>query len=181
MGIGLSNPDTGSNCSSICSSASTLSSATMCAQPQLSSAMAYGAAPSFDFMMRRTFFDTAVCQHPARVVISACRHPAEQPLRRHMHPRRSRSMALPARRSIRAGAGHRGVQPRIRLSWVTAPARVLLLCCSEVDGGMIQPSARQLESLFVWRMHSLFKAGPRSPPTTRASRANPLHTGQSDL
>jgi hypothetical protein len=51
--------DTKSNCSSICSSASTLSSATICAQPQLSSAMAYGNAPSFDFMTHRTYFDTA--------------------------------------------------------------------------------------------------------------------------
>ncbi len=49
----------GTNCSSVCSSASTLASATLCTQPQLSfvSAMEISAAPSFDFMMQRSHFD----------------------------------------------------------------------------------------------------------------------------
>jgi hypothetical protein len=51
--------DPGSNCSSVCSSASTLSSATMCAQPQqsFSNSMANGAAPSFDFVFHRARLD----------------------------------------------------------------------------------------------------------------------------
>jgi hypothetical protein len=52
----ISNP--GSNCSSICSSASTLSAATMCLQLQVSSEMASGVAPSFNFQKHRAYCDT---------------------------------------------------------------------------------------------------------------------------
>jgi hypothetical protein len=57
--------DQGSNFSSICSSASTLSSATMCTQPQLSfaNAMVNDTAPSFNFMMHRVPLD-ATTHHP---------------------------------------------------------------------------------------------------------------------
>eukprot|EP00291_Cryptomonas_curvata_P006067 CAMPEP_0172180150 /NCGR_PEP_ID=MMETSP1050-20130122/17043_1 /TAXON_ID=233186 /ORGANISM="Cryptomonas curvata, Strain CCAP979/52" /LENGTH=93 /DNA_ID=CAMNT_0012853171 /DNA_START=346 /DNA_END=627 /DNA_ORIENTATION=+ len=49
----------------------------MCAQPQLSSAMAYGAAPSFDFMMRRTYYDTALhtSTHHERSFHQSAGHP----------------------------------------------------------------------------------------------------------
>jgi hypothetical protein len=50
--------DPGSNCSSVCFSAS-LSSSTICAQPYLSSATGDDAAPSLDIMTSRPYCDTA--------------------------------------------------------------------------------------------------------------------------
>ena len=62
-----------SNCSSICSSASTLASAASCAFPPLSYAPAYAPAPSFDFTRPRTqthaheYIDTQAAHRPCEL------------------------------------------------------------------------------------------------------------------
>ena len=66
-------PEPWSNCSSVCSSASTLASAASCAVPPLSYAPAYAPAPSFDFTRTRTqthaheYIDTHAAHRPCEL------------------------------------------------------------------------------------------------------------------
>ncbi len=108
--------------------------------------------PVFQFQDAPCEFRRSITHHqPTRAIDASCcwwapDHlcpSAGQLVRRHQHSRRScQSMAIPSRWNIRAGAGHRGVQPGVRLSWVAASARVACSSTSALDDDAVLPATR---------------------------------------